>query len=99
MRYLLHVTPDCLVDLAEGVAYLDNFSALYRLRYPSRLRTELTVIGKSARHRVAPLLLISFVENAFKYGVLNDSATPVRIHLYLSNDLVKFTVENQCYTH
>jgi LytS/YehU family sensor histidine kinase len=98
MRYMLRDTPDGLVDLAEEVAYLDNFLALYRLRYPGRLHAELTVNGEPAGHRITPLLLIPFVENAFKHGVLDNPATPVRIHLHVGHDLVEFTVENQRHT-
>lgn len=95
MRYMLRDTPDGLVDLAEEVDYLHNFLDLYRLRYPGRLHAELTISGDPAGHRVAPLLLVPFVENAFKHGVLDDPATPVRMHLTLAPRLVEFTVENQ----
>jgi hypothetical protein len=95
MRYMLRDTPDGQVDLAEEVQYLENFLALYRLRYPDRLHAELTVTGDPAGHRVAPLLLVPFVENAFKHGVLDDPATPVQMQLILTSDAVAFTVENQ----
>jgi two-component system LytT family sensor kinase len=95
MRYMLRDTPDGLVDLGEEVEYLDNFLDLYRLRYPGRLHAELTVVGNPTGHRVAPLLLIPFVENAFKHGVLNDPVTPVRMRLVVTFEAMEFTVENQ----
>jgi len=95
MRYMLRDTPDGLVDLAEEVEYLHNFLDLYRLRYPGRLHAELTITGDPAGHRVAPLLLVPFVENAFKHGVLDDLATPVQMRLVLTPAAVEFTVENQ----
>lgn len=95
MRYMLRDTPDGLVELDAEIEYLDNFLDLYRLRYPGRLCAQLTVQGDPTGHRVAPLLLIPFVENAFKHGVLDDPAIPVRIHLVLTADTVEFTVENQ----
>ena len=95
MRYMLRDTPDGLVSLSEEVAYLSNFLDLYRLRYPGHLHAELTVTGDPTGYRVAPLLLIPFVENAFKHGVLDDAATPVRLHLTLTPGTVAFTVENQ----
>lgn len=95
MRYMLRDTPDGLVDLADEVQYLENFLALHHLRYPGRLYAELTVTGDPAGYRVAPLLLVPFVENAFKHGVLDDPATPVRMHLTLTAGTVAFTVENQ----
>jgi len=95
MRYMLRDTPDGLVDLSQEVDYLHNFLDLYRLRYPGRLCAELMVQGNPAGHRLAPLLLIPFVENAFKHGVLDDPATPVRLRLALTPGTVEFTVENQ----
>jgi two-component system LytT family sensor kinase len=95
MRYMLRDTPDGLVDLTEEVEYLHNFLDLYHLRYPGRLHAKLTITGEPAGHRVAPLLLIPFVENAFKHGVLDDPATPVRIQLALTPETVEFAVENQ----
>lgn len=95
MRYMLRDTPDGRVDLSEEVEYLENFLDLYRLRYPGRLHATLAVAGEPAGHRVAPLLLIPFVENAFKHGVLDDPATPVRLLLTLTPGAVEFTVENQ----
>ena len=99
MRYMLRDTPDGLVELSAEIEYLDNLIALYRLRYPGRLHATLTVEGDPAGHRVAPLLLIPFVENAFKHGVLDDPATPVRMHLALAASTIEFTVENQRHDH
>ena len=95
MRYMLRDTPDGLVELSQEIEYLENFLALYRLRYPGRLCAGLTLTGTPAGHRVAPLLLIPFVENAFKHGVLDDPAAPVRMHLALGPGRVEFTVENR----
>jgi two-component system LytT family sensor kinase len=99
MRYMLRETPDGLVDLSQEVEYLDNFLALYHLRYPGRLYATLAVTGDPTGHRVAPLLLIPFVENAFKHGVLDDPATPVRMQLTLTPSALEFSVENQCHTY
>ena len=97
MRYMLRETPDGRVELAQEIDYLEHFLALYRLRFPHCLCAELTITGTLAGHRVAPLLLIPFVENAFKHGVLDDPATPVRLHLVLQPGVVEFTVENHCH--
>ncbi|MGI4870739.1 MAG: sensor histidine kinase [Janthinobacterium lividum] len=94
MRYMLRDTPDGRVALSQEIEYLENFLALYHLRYPGRLCAEFTVTGDPAGHRVAPLLLVPFVENAFKHGVLDDPATPVRLHLAVQPGTVEFTVEN-----
>ena len=99
MRYMLRDTPDGRVELSQEIDYLENFLTLYHLRYPGRLCAALTVSGDPAGHRVAPLLFIPLVENAFKHGVLDDPATPVRMHLALAPGTVEFTVENQCHDY
>lgn len=95
MRYMLRDTADGRVDLEQEIDYLDNFLALHRLRLGGHLHAELTVDGDPAGHRVAPLLLIPFVENAFKHGLLDDPAAPVRLHLRVQAGRVEFTAQNR----
>ena len=95
MRYMLHESPDGQVDLAQEIEYLHNYLALYRLRFPDNLFVDFTVTGEPAGHRIAPLVLIPFVENAIKHGVLDNPDHPVHIHLILSDNQLKFEVENR----
>ncbi|MCI1189037.1 histidine kinase [Hymenobacter sp. DH14] len=95
MRYMLHDTPDGLVDLDKEIDYLRNYLALYRLRFPDSFHVDFTVTGDPVGRRVAPLVLIPFVENAIKHGVLDDSENPVRIHLNIEGEQLQFEVENQ----
>lgn len=95
MRYMLHESPDGLVDLEKEIDYLRNYLALYRLRFPDSFHVDFTVTGAPAGRRVAPLVLIPFVENAIKHGVLDDPDNPVRIHLNIEGEQLQFEVENQ----
>jgi two-component system LytT family sensor kinase len=97
MRYMLHESSNQLdqVELTQEIDYLHNYLALYRMRFPDQLCVDFTVTGEPAGRRIAPLLLIPFVENAFKHGVLDDPATPVRIHLHVEPQQVVFKVGNR----
>lgn len=95
MRYMLHENPDGQVDLEKEIDYLNNYLALYRLRFPDSFHVDFTVTGEPAGHRVAPLVLIPFVENAIKHGVIDDPAHPVHIQLNIEGDQLQFNVENQ----
>jgi two-component system LytT family sensor kinase len=101
MRYLLHDSPDGQVDLAREVEYVENYLAIHRLRFEDKFFVEFSQTGSPVGgQRVATLLLIPFVENALKHGVVSQAAHPVRIHLHLpAPDQLEFTVENRISQH
>ena len=94
MRYMLHDTPDGQVLLTEEIDYLHNYLDLYRLRFADQFFVHFQLSGDPTGHRIAPLLLIPFVENALKHGTLDDPAHPVRINLALSPGEIQFEVRN-----
>ena len=70
------------VPLSQEVDLLRSYAALEQLRYGPRLRVGLRVEGELAGRQLAPLLLLPFVENAFKHGV-SEQAGPARIDISL----------------
>ena len=101
MRYLLHDSPDGQVDLAREVEYVQNYLAIHRLRFADKFFVEFTHTGLPVGgQRVATLLLIPFVENALKHGVVSQAAHPVRIGLHLpAPGQLEFTIENRISQH
>ncbi|MGY3087501.1 hypothetical protein ACVWYF_000527 [Hymenobacter sp. UYAg731] len=68
LRYLLYESPHENVPLADEVAMLRDYVALERLRLGARVEVSLNFSGNLAAHRIAPLLLLPFLENAFRHG-------------------------------
>ena len=68
LRYLLYESPHDAVPLADEVAMLRDYVALERLRLGSRVEVSLNFSGNLGAHRIAPLLLLPFLENAFRHG-------------------------------
>ena len=99
MRYVLHEEPDGQVDLGQEIDYLHNYLALCHLRFPDQFFVDFTITGEPAGHRIAPLLLIPFVENAFKHGVLDDADHPVRLRLTIRPAEIVFAVQNRISDH
>ena len=95
MRYMLYDSAADQVALSHEIDYLRNYLALYHLRFPNQLFVDFTVTGEPADRRIAPLVLIPFVENAFKHGILDDPAHPVRICLRVEPQEVVFRVGNR----
>ena len=83
MRYMLHEGPDGRVELHREVEYLENYLALHRLRFEDRFFVNFRQPAAVGGQRVASLLLVPFVENALKHGVLHRPDQPVGICLTL----------------
>jgi two-component system LytT family sensor kinase len=101
MRYMLHDSPDGQVALSKEIDYLENYLALHRLRFEDSFFVNFHQPGAAVGgQRVATLLLIPFVENALKHGVVNQAAHPIDIQLTLpAPDRLEFTVSNRISQH
>ncbi len=94
MRYMLHESPDGQVELQKELDYLRSFIDIFRLRFEDRFFVNFTVEGEVGGQRVASLLLIPLVENAFKHGIADDPAAPILIDLQVAGPQLTFTVSN-----
>ncbi len=86
------------VSLSKEVQYLRNLVDLEMLRVPNA-QVEFTVEGNTDLYRIEPLLLISFVENAFKHGTLTDPAHPLVIHLSIRQGKLLADIVNKKNAH
>jgi len=95
MRYSLEEAEDNgLVPLEKEIAHLKNYVDIHQLRFDNKLNINFEVSGDVKNHHIAPLLLITFVENAFKHGKFNEDQHPLIIKLEAKNGEVNFLVEN-----
>ncbi|GAB2703137.1 hypothetical protein GCM10027037_31090 [Mucilaginibacter koreensis] len=95
MRYMLTESSNEEVDLQKEVDYIENYISIYQLRFGDNFNVEFTTQGNIGGQRIASLMLIPFVENAFKHGVVDDPERPVRIVLKLTGNRLEFTVSNR----
>lgn len=96
MRYSLDdVLDDGKVLLEKEVKHLDNFIAIHQMRYGHQLNIEFNKNGDMQNHKILPLLLITFVENAFKHGRATDKTNPIRIQLSTTTEGISFSVLNR----
>lgn len=94
MRYTLNESPDGQVSLVKEVEYLESYIELFRMRFEPKFFVDFKTEGV-AEQKVAALLLIPFVENAFKHGTINDENQPVRIKLRVQLKRLSFEVSNK----
>ncbi|WP_345949574.1 sensor histidine kinase [Mucilaginibacter sp. PAMB04274] len=95
MRYMLNESKDGRIDLEKEVDYLNNYIDIYRLRFEDNFYVEFKTEGDIAGKRLASLVLIPFVENAFKHGVVDDEQRPVKIQLKVIGSRLNFIVSNK----
>jgi two-component system, LytTR family, sensor kinase len=96
MRYMLTESPDGMTDLEKEIDYLQNYIEIYRLRFEDKFFVDFKIDGEPTGKRVPALVLVPFVENAFKHGVVEDADRPVKVHLKITGDKrLTFTVSNK----
>ena len=97
LRYSLYETKQEKVSLKDEIGYLRNYIELEKIRLESNLNIEFKVsVVNPEKYQIAPLLLIVFIENAFKHArnILNE-AIFISINIYVSEDgILNFTVKN-----
>jgi len=95
MRYMIYESNHQQVELSKEIEYMQNYVSLERLRLNSQIPIDFKVDGDPTGIKVAPLILITFLENAFKHGVSSDNKSAwVKVSIKLSGKSFIYTVEN-----
>ena len=98
MRYTLTETGSKPVEIQKEIDYLRQYIALQQIRLTDRVIVDFSVFGEANGLTIAPLILIPFVENAFKYGVSTKEPSTIRIHIFLKAHELILQTENRRHT-
>jgi two-component system LytT family sensor kinase len=96
MRFMLHENNLDRIDMSREIDYLINYIALQKLRTQSspEIIIEDNINEHNCYHRIAPMLLIPFVENAFKHGISLKEKSWIKISLHCNEKDILFEVRN-----
>lgn len=81
LRYITEETHEEQVSLTKELAYIGHYIALQKLRLADTVQLSYTTTGQTHGKTIAPLILISFIENAFKYGVNPQEDSVITINI------------------
>ncbi|MET1260634.1 histidine kinase [Flagellimonas sp. DF-77] len=95
MRYMLYETKGDVVPLSKEIDYIKNYVQLQRYRLQDCSEVKLAIKGEYQDKKIPPLLLIPFVENAFKYGTNFKGLTDVKIRLEIIDNDLFFSAKNR----
>jgi two-component system, LytTR family, sensor kinase len=94
MRYMLYDATSDQVLLEKEIEYLKSFIELQKLRLREQDFVEMNIHGTVNGRTIAPMLLIAFVENAFKHASKTSPKPGIRINLFIDPDQTRFIVTN-----
>ncbi len=94
LRYVLYESSGEKVELAKDIQYLSNYIDLQKLRLSQKVTVNYEVEGNTGSQRIAPLLLITFVENAFKHGISYSTPSTISIHVSIFEQTLTLVVSN-----
>lgn len=94
MSYMLYETRRQYVTLTKEINYIKNYIELEEVRFGGRFTCDLNITGDTQLN-IPPMLLLPFVENAFKHGVHTSSEGAwIKVVLEVDEHQLNFKVEN-----
>jgi hypothetical protein len=95
MRYVTTEAHSDRVSLEKELAYISNYVELQKIRLGKTIRVDYSIEGSTWNKTIVPLLLIPFVENAFKYGVNPEEECYIVITIRMTESELTLYVMNK----
>lgn len=95
MRYMLYETKGRKQSLKKEILCIQDYLDLERIRYGDSVKINMDISGDIEDKKIAPMLLLTFIENCFKHGADKSIQTVIiNIDFSIVGDLLYFRVEN-----
>jgi two-component system LytT family sensor kinase len=96
LRYMLYGSNNGKTQLSKEIECIENYIAIQKLRIPARedITIGLTINTGDLNSRIEPLILLPFVENAFKHGISNNQRSEVLIDIDINKHELDLIVRN-----
>ena len=94
MRYILYDGGRTMVSLDKETEFLNHYISLMKLRYPDKVRIDVSLPTALPYMEVPPLLFVTFVENAFKHGVSYDRDSFITVSMETGEEKLIFRCSN-----
>lgn len=95
LRFMLYEAASPLISIQDEIRMLEDYIDLERMRYDDKLTVLFQKDIGEQEESISPLLLLPFIENAFKHGASESRfASFINIEMSLHNSVLKFIVKN-----
>lgn len=95
MRYVLSEATTDFVLLEKEIIYIKNYIDLQKIRFGESISLEFSINGTTNGKQIAPLILISFIENAFKHGINAEEDSHIKIKIDITDEALFLNVFNK----
>ncbi|NIJ50864.1 sensor histidine kinase [Dyadobacter arcticus] len=97
MRYITEEVTENYVPLADEIGCLKNYIELQKLRLNAKTQVDFGLTGSIMNVKIAPLIFMTFVENAFKFGVSSHHESKVGVRIDVSGNEILFVCRNKVF--
>ena len=94
MRFVLYEGDKRGVPLMKELEFIRNYVKLMRLRYTDKVKISLDLPRETSDRQIPPLILITFIENAFKHGVSYQHDSFIEMKMDVQDEQMRFTCRN-----
>jgi sensor histidine kinase YesM len=95
LQFMIYKSNAPKIPLKKEIKLLQNYISLEELRYGERLDMSVKISGNIEYYQISPLLLLPFLENAFKHGTSKQlSQCWISMNISLENSVMKFNLAN-----
>lgn len=94
LRYIITESDKERVPLTKELEFIDNYISLHKKRFENQMSLEYTAKGDAGKQAILPAVLIHFVENVFKHGIINDTAKEASVSIVISDGTLEMHTRN-----
>jgi LytS/YehU family sensor histidine kinase len=97
MRYVTDDVMQDFVQLQNELACIEDYIDLQKLRLGNKTKVDFSITGKVDHQQIAPLIMMSFIENTFKYGISKKELSTIKVEIKIEQNTVQFYCENKIF--
>ncbi len=95
LRYVTEESKEDYVSLQSEIDCISDYIDLQRLRLGKKVSLEYAVTGNLENRKIAPMVLMTFIENVFKYGISSHEETSLIIRISVTGNIIHFYSQNK----
>ena len=97
MRFVLNEEQNDIVLLKDEISFIENYIDLMRFRIPGNLTLKVEISTYENELEIAPMILLTFIENAFQYGISTTKDCGICLKINVENGLLILETTNEIF--